>query len=190
MPAMTTEMADLVAAPRRATGAPSTSWCVGPTPRRTPWRADSPATRRTRRRGTGRVPAGLQGPQAVPWGRAVLDLDVPDHRELRGDPSSASGPSTATTNSPEHSSTTAPEHDPRRVPSEALRDELDEALAELSPKLRAVVVLRDVYDLPHEIDRCRTRDLRDGRQGPSPSGPPATQGPPVPAADRGGGTAG
>ncbi len=32
----------------------------------------------------------------------------------------------------------------------ALRDRLTEALRELPPKLRAVVVLRDVYDLPHE----------------------------------------
>ncbi len=32
----------------------------------------------------------------------------------------------------------------------ALRQDLSEALAELSPKLRAVVLLRDVYELPHE----------------------------------------
>ena len=31
-----------------------------------------------------------------------------------------------------------------------LRDQVSDALAELPPKLRAVVVLRDVYDLPHE----------------------------------------
>ena len=31
-----------------------------------------------------------------------------------------------------------------------LRDELDLAIRELPPRLRAVVVLRDVYDLPHE----------------------------------------
>jgi RNA polymerase sigma-70 factor (ECF subfamily) len=31
-----------------------------------------------------------------------------------------------------------------------LRDRLDEALAQLPPRLRAVVVLRDVYDLPHD----------------------------------------
>ncbi|HKY15008.1 MAG TPA: sigma-70 family RNA polymerase sigma factor [Microthrixaceae bacterium] len=31
-----------------------------------------------------------------------------------------------------------------------LRDRVDEALADLPPRLRAVVVLRDVYDLPHE----------------------------------------
>jgi RNA polymerase sigma-70 factor (ECF subfamily) len=32
----------------------------------------------------------------------------------------------------------------------ALRDRIDAALADLPPRLRAVVVLRDVYDLPHE----------------------------------------
>jgi RNA polymerase sigma-70 factor (ECF subfamily) len=31
-----------------------------------------------------------------------------------------------------------------------LREQLNAALAELPPRLRAVVVLRDVYDLPHE----------------------------------------
>jgi RNA polymerase sigma-70 factor (ECF subfamily) len=31
-----------------------------------------------------------------------------------------------------------------------LRDRLDVAMAQLPPRLRAVVVLRDVYDLPHE----------------------------------------
>ena len=32
----------------------------------------------------------------------------------------------------------------------ALRDRVSEALAELPPRLRAVIVLRDIYDLPHE----------------------------------------
>jgi len=44
-----------------------------------------------------------------------------------------------------------PERDPElQAAAGALRDELTEALAELPPRLRAVVVLRDVYDLPHE----------------------------------------
>jgi RNA polymerase sigma-70 factor (ECF subfamily) len=34
--------------------------------------------------------------------------------------------------------------------AELLRDRVNDALAELPPRLRAVVVLRDVYDLPHE----------------------------------------
>lgn len=42
-------------------------------------------------------------------------------------------------------------HDPEaRAEASALRTELEAALAELSPKLRAVVMLRDVYDLAHE----------------------------------------
>ena len=52
----------------------------------------------------------------------------------------------------------------------ALRADLADALAELSPKLRAVVVLRDVYELPHEDDRRRTRHQRDRRQGAPASG--------------------
>jgi len=42
-------------------------------------------------------------------------------------------------------------HDPEAsADSGALRDRLVEALAALPPRLRQVVVLRDVYDLPHE----------------------------------------
>jgi RNA polymerase sigma-70 factor, ECF subfamily len=44
-----------------------------------------------------------------------------------------------------------PAHDPQlRTDAGALRDELTEALRGLPPRLRAVVVLRDIYDLPHE----------------------------------------
>jgi RNA polymerase sigma-70 factor (ECF subfamily) len=43
------------------------------------------------------------------------------------------------------------ESDPvARSDNAALRAELTEALGDLPPKLRAVVVLRDIYDLPHE----------------------------------------
>ena len=47
------------------------------------------------------------------------------------------------------------DHDPERDPQEtviasSLRDRLTVALDDLPPKLRAVVVLRDIYDLPHE----------------------------------------
>ena len=37
-----------------------------------------------------------------------------------------------------------------RAEASNLRERLDAALEELPPRLRAVVVLRDVYDLPHE----------------------------------------
>jgi RNA polymerase sigma-70 factor (ECF subfamily) len=44
-----------------------------------------------------------------------------------------------------------PDRDPAaRADASLLRDRLEDALAELPPKLRAVVLLRDVYDLPHE----------------------------------------
>ena len=44
-----------------------------------------------------------------------------------------------------------PEHDPSaRADATLLRDKLEDALDDLPPKLRAVVLLRDVYDLPHE----------------------------------------
>lgn len=45
-----------------------------------------------------------------------------------------------------------PQHDPAlRVDLGDLRSQLTDALMQLPPKLRAVVVLRDIYDLPHEL---------------------------------------
>jgi RNA polymerase sigma-70 factor (ECF subfamily) len=44
-----------------------------------------------------------------------------------------------------------PQSDPHAMAEgQLLRERMNEALADLPPKLRAVVVLRDVYDLPHE----------------------------------------
>lgn len=44
-----------------------------------------------------------------------------------------------------------PEGDPVQAAEAAdLREELDAAVQELPPRLRSVIVLRDVYDLPHE----------------------------------------
>jgi RNA polymerase sigma-70 factor (ECF subfamily) len=44
-----------------------------------------------------------------------------------------------------------PDYDPEaRSDATALRERLNVALRDLPPRLRAVVVLRDVYDLPHE----------------------------------------
>jgi RNA polymerase sigma-70 factor, ECF subfamily len=46
---------------------------------------------------------------------------------------------------------TNPERDPSAsADATLLRDRLEDALGDLPPKLRAVVVLRDVYDMPHE----------------------------------------
>jgi len=46
---------------------------------------------------------------------------------------------------------TNPDVDPEaRSDASALRERLNVALRDLPPRLRAVVVLRDVYDLPHE----------------------------------------
>lgn len=43
------------------------------------------------------------------------------------------------------------EHDPiLRADASELREELKVALQDLPPKLRSVIVLRDIYDLPHE----------------------------------------
>jgi RNA polymerase sigma-70 factor (ECF subfamily) len=44
-----------------------------------------------------------------------------------------------------------PERDPERVADLSFeRERITEALRQLPPRLRAVVVLRDIYDLPHE----------------------------------------
>ena len=59
------------------------------------------------------------------------------------------------------------------------------ALQDLPARLRAVVVLRDVYDLPHEADRRGARHHRGGGQGPAPPGPPQAAGAAVPDAGRG-----
>lgn len=43
-----------------------------------------------------------------------------------------------------------PDNDPaRQMETTDLRERLDAAIADLPPRLRAVVVLRDVYDMPH-----------------------------------------
>ncbi len=44
-----------------------------------------------------------------------------------------------------------PDRDPVQAAETAhLRDELDAAIQDLPPRLRSVIVLRDVYDMPHE----------------------------------------
>ena len=67
------------------------------------------------RRGAGVVPAGLPGAQALPWRRAVLDVAVPHHRELRRHPPgqavAAAAPRPCPTTTP--SSTSTPSATPR-----------------------------------------------------------------------------
>ena len=105
------------------------------------------------RRGAGDLPAGLPGPEALPGRRPVLDVDVPHHRQLR-----VHAPRQAPTRNRHdeldrrpRDRRAAPRPTPRRrADAAALRDRLQEALRDLPPRLRAVVVLRDIYDLPHE----------------------------------------
>ena len=102
----------------------------------------------------GGLPAGLPGPEALPRRRPVHDLALPDHRQLRVHLPRTSGPGTATTSSATSCPSIAdcrPEADPEatvEVGGSATASTV--ALRSLPPRLRAVVVLRDVYDLPHE----------------------------------------
>ena len=96
---------------------------------------------------------GPPGTEAVPGRRPVHDLAVPDHRQLRQPTSSAGARGTATrssTRTPAWSTSGRPRSRAVLADAAELRDRLKGALAELPPRLRAVVVLRDVYDLPHE----------------------------------------
>ena len=106
------------------------------------------------RRGAGGLPPGLPGPPALPGRRPVLDVAVPHHRQLRRDPPRQAQPRTATTSSPTTSPSTTADPAPtpvaRPTPAALRGTALAGALRELPPTLRAVVVLRDVYDLPHE----------------------------------------
>ena len=103
-------------------------------------------------RGAGVVPAGLPGSATVPWRRPVLDLALPDHGQLRLDP--ARSPSRHRHDELDDELAgerlAGPGNPEAAVEAAALRDRLHLALAGLPPRLRAVVVLRDVYDLPHE----------------------------------------
>ena len=68
-------------------------------------------------------------------------------------PTSVAAVATATTSSTSRPpvADTRAEHDPElRADADDLRGRIRAALDALPPKLRAVVVLRDVYDMPHE----------------------------------------
>ena len=80
-------------------------------------------------------------------------LAVPDHRQLRVDLPGQRA-STATTSSTDDAPVAddRPDADPeaRPTPARPARPPRTRPLRRLPPRLRAVVVLRDVYDLPHE----------------------------------------
>ena len=95
----------------------------------------------------------FRGLEPLPRRRAVLHVDVPHHRQLRQHAPRPSATSTATrcSTTPTPSPTTDPPSDPQlQADATALRHRLTDALEDLPPKLRQVVVLRDIYDLPHE----------------------------------------
>ena len=113
--------------------------------------------------------------------RPVLHVAVPDHRQLR---------LTHLGRRDQHRHDELDDDDavvddlrpdarPRRLAPTpaALRDRADRgALAALPPQLRAVVVLRDIYDLPHEAIAAELGHLRVGGQGAPAPGPPASSG--------------
>ena len=95
----------------------------------------------------------FRGLEPLPRRRAVLHVDVPDHRELRQHP-----PRQAHQAPPRGARRRRPHRRrPARRPIRSSRPtpppsahRLTDALEHLPPKLRQVVVLRDIYDLPHE----------------------------------------
>ena len=148
-------MAELVA--RRQGGRPGGVRRAGAAHLRRHLHPGLPADRRRggrRRRGAGVLPAGLPGPEALPGRRPVHHLALPDHRPTapsthlgrRGPP-----PPRRARRRRRRSTTSGPTANPEAsLDSAALRDRLQVALRRLPPRLRAVVVLRDIYDLPHE----------------------------------------
>ena len=107
------------------------------------------------RRGAGDISPCLEGPDALPRRRAVHHVDVPHHREHRLHRRSSAGGATAPSRSTRCSrtrSSSAPTPSPRTRPSrQALLARLVGAVSsELPPKLRVLVVLKDVYGLSHE----------------------------------------
>ena len=146
--------AELIGAARAVTERRSTSWCGAPSSTRSRSRAASPATRRTRatwcrRRTSG--PGRASGSSAATrpfstWMYRITANAAVDPRPAAG---AASGPSRSTTTS--SPSTRAPRSSPAAARSRPRRSTASRrALDELPPKLRSVVVLKDVYGLSHE----------------------------------------
>ena len=103
-------------------------------------------------RGAGGLPAGLPVHREVPRRRAVHHLALPHHRQLRLHPPRAAAPAPARRarrggGRARHQTRTRPARS--RPTPRCSADQLEAAIAELPPRLRAVVVLRDIYDLNH-----------------------------------------
>ena len=144
--------------------------------------------RRRPRRGAGGLPAGLPVHRQVPGRRPVLHLALPHHRQLRLDPPRATAPAPTRRarrggRRARHQARARPGHRRRRRRSCA--SQLEAAIAELPPRLRAVVVLRDIYDLSHAEIADAARHLRIRGQGAPAPGPPPAAHPGLPAGRRG-----
>ena len=162
-------------------------WCERRTPTPTRWRTGSPATRRMRGTWCRRPTSGPTGASAVPGRRAVHDLAVPDHRQLRRHPPRPAAPATATTSSTttRRWSTTGPSRSRRPRPTPAtLRDRLRgrhrRAAAPAAGGRRAPRRLRPAP----RGHRRRARHLRVGGQGAAAPGPAQAAGAAVPLPGR------
>ena len=152
---MPADVDELVAALQpRATGPRSTSWCAAPTPTPTRWRSGSPGTRRTHATWSRSPTCGPTGAcpsasGATPSSRPGSTASPP----TAPPPTWAGAPATATRSSTTSCpSPTCPRRRPRgrRSTRRPCGPSSPTRCAGCPPQLRAVVVLRDVYDLPHE----------------------------------------
>jgi RNA polymerase sigma factor (sigma-70 family) len=129
--------------------AASTSWCAAPTPTPCAGPTTGLRSRRRARRDPGGVPAGVPVAAQVPRAQfstrlyritancAATSWDAGRHQHEALDEEATVYDTT-------------PEHDPAAVADAAhLRERLEDAIADLPPRLRAVVVLRDIYDMNH-----------------------------------------
>jgi hypothetical protein len=137
-----------------------------PTSTRTRWR---PAHRERERR-TGRGARGVLRAwkdSAVPRRRAVLDVDVPDHRQQRLDrhPASARARTVRSTTSPTRS-TPRSRSRPSSPPSRRRALPSSRRARRAAAQAAHVVILKDVYGLLPRGDRRGARHLGRGREGP------------------------
>ena len=121
----------------------------------------------------GGLPAGVPVDRRFRGEACCSHLALPDHRQLRLDPARAPSPDgrTRARRGRGRRRTPGGRGDPELVlDGMTERSRVVAALDALPDALRAVVVLRDIYDLPHRDDRRRARHLADRRQGAPPPG--------------------